>query len=85
MMRNFVEMFLRVRQALEFSHGQDPKRTRAGRFCCDARPKLQHFKTLAECNEARLARGADREKRAITMWDTGDRQAGTMYCRMNCF
>jgi hypothetical protein len=63
----------------------DPKRTRAGRFCCDARPKLQHFKTLAECNEARLARGADREKRAITMWDIGDRQAGTMYCRMNCF
>jgi hypothetical protein len=28
MMRNFVEMFLPVRQALEFSHGQDPKRTK---------------------------------------------------------
>jgi hypothetical protein len=27
MMRNFVEMFLRVRQALEFSHGQDPNPT----------------------------------------------------------
>jgi hypothetical protein len=26
-MRNFPKMFLRARQALEFSHGQDPKRT----------------------------------------------------------
>ena len=25
MMRNFFEMFLRARQALEFSHSQDPK------------------------------------------------------------
>jgi hypothetical protein len=26
MMRNFSEMFLRARRALEFSHGQDPER-----------------------------------------------------------
>src|SRR5262249_51732355 len=30
MMRNFFEMFLRARRALEFSHSQDPKRTKAG-------------------------------------------------------
>jgi hypothetical protein len=27
MMRNFSKMFLRARQALEFSHGLDPKAT----------------------------------------------------------
>jgi hypothetical protein len=27
MMRNFSKMFLRARQALEFSHGLDPQRT----------------------------------------------------------
>jgi hypothetical protein len=29
MVRNFFEMFLRARRALEFSHSQDPKRTSA--------------------------------------------------------
>src|SRR5262249_13939952 len=29
-MRNCFEMFLRVRRVLEFSHGQDPKRTSTG-------------------------------------------------------
>ena len=38
--------------------------------------RLQRFKTLAECNEARLARGAGRENRAIRVWDIGDGQAG---------
>src|SRR6266511_5532804 len=31
MMRNFSEMFLRPRRALEFSHGQDPEPTSADR------------------------------------------------------
>jgi hypothetical protein len=30
MVRNFFEMFLRARRALEFSHSQDPKPTLAG-------------------------------------------------------
>jgi hypothetical protein len=29
-MRNFFEVFLRARRALEFSHGQDPNRTNCG-------------------------------------------------------
>src|SRR5262245_27822702 len=32
MVRNFFEMFLRARQALEFSHSQDPQRTRGRRI-----------------------------------------------------
>ena len=36
MMPNFTEMFLRLRRALEFSHDQDPSRTLAIHFCCDA-------------------------------------------------
>jgi hypothetical protein len=36
MVRNFFEMFLRARRALEFSHSQDPKRTSALSKSCNA-------------------------------------------------
>src|SRR5262249_30220768 len=36
MMRNFFEMFLRARRALEFSHSQDPQRSSSGQTCCAA-------------------------------------------------
>jgi hypothetical protein len=32
MVRNFFEMFLRARRALEFSHSQDPSATSAANF-----------------------------------------------------
>jgi len=49
MARNFSKMFLRARQALEFSHGLDPKRKLSGNACRDAtRPNFTGSKRLSD-------------------------------------
>src|SRR5258708_36526862 len=48
MVRNFFEMFLRARRALEFSHSQDPSLPFDDQLCCDAQQRF-HVASVVMC------------------------------------
>jgi len=60
MVRNFFEMFLRARRALEFSHSQDPYLPFDDQFCCDATTAFSR-NTVVMCDPPTL--GRERMKR----------------------